>query len=72
MITLAYANVDSAMTDHKTLEENAKQFQAWNTSNKVYVMTLKQVIPKFYQGELEHISTRSIQLQQSLDNWAWK
>ena len=58
MITLAYANVDSAMTDPKTPKENAKQFQAWNTSNRVCLMTLKRVIPEVYQGKLENISTR--------------
>ena len=41
MIALAYANVDSAMTDPKPPEEDVKQFQAWNTSNRVFLMTLK-------------------------------
>ena len=58
MIALAYANVDYAMTDPKTPEENAKKVQAWNTSNRVCLMTLKQVIPEVYQGKLENISTR--------------
>ena len=53
------------MTDPKTLEENAKQFQAWNTLNIVCLMTLKQVIPEVYQGKLENISTGWIWLQQS-------
>ena len=41
MIALAYANVDIAMTDPKPPEEDAKTFQAWNTSNRVCLMTLK-------------------------------
>ena len=45
MIALAYANVDSAMTDPKPPEEDVKEFQAWNTSNRVCLMTLKRVIP---------------------------
>ena len=54
MIALAYANVDSAMNDPKPPEEDAKKFQAWNTSNRVCLMTLKRVIPEVYQGELEN------------------
>ena len=68
MITLAYVNVDSAKTDPKLPDEDTKQFQEWNTSNRVSLMTLQRVIPKFYLGELESTSTRSIQLQQSLEN----
>ena len=58
MIELAYANVDSAMTDPKTLDKDTKQFQVWNTSDRVCLMTLKQVIPEVYQDKLENISTR--------------
>ena len=58
MIALAYANVDSEMTDPKPPDEDTKQFQEWNTSNRVCVMTLKRVIPEVYQGKLENISTR--------------
>ena len=54
MIALASANVDSAMTEPKPPEEDAKQFQAWNTSNRVSLMTLKRVIPEVYQGKLEN------------------
>ena len=57
MITLAYANVEIAITEPKPLEEDAKQFQAWNTSNRVCAMTLKRVILEVYQGELENTST---------------
>ena len=46
---VTYANVDSAMTDPKPPEEDAKQFQAWKTSNRVCLITLK-----FYQRELEN------------------
>ena len=41
MVALAYTNVDSAMTDPKPPDEDTKQFQAWNTSNRVRLMTLK-------------------------------
>ena len=41
MIALAYTNVDSAMTDPKPPDEDTKQFQEWNTSNRVCLMTLK-------------------------------
>ena len=58
MIALAYANVDSAMTDPKPPDKDTKQFQAWNTSDRVCLMTLKRVIPEVYQGKLENISTR--------------
>ena len=54
MIALAYASVDSAMTDPKPLEEDAKQSQAWKNLNRVCLMTLKWVIPEVYQGELEN------------------
>ena len=54
MIALAYANVDTSMTDPKPPEEDAKTFQAWNTSNRVCLMTMKRVIPEVYQDELEN------------------
>ena len=54
MIALAYANVDTAMNNPKPPEEDAKKFQAWNTSNRACLMTLKRVIPEVYQGELEN------------------
>ena len=53
MIVLAYANVHSTMTDSNPLEEDAKQFWAWKTWNRVRLMTLKWVILEVYQGELE-------------------
>ena len=54
MIALAYANVDSCMIDPKPPEEDVKQSQAWKTSNRVCLMTLKWVILEVYQGELEN------------------
>ena len=42
------------MIDPKPPEEDAKQSQAWKTSNRVCLMTLKQLIPKVYQRELEN------------------
>ena len=44
MIALAYAKVDYAMTE----------YQAWKTSNRICLMTLKRVISEVYQGELEN------------------
>ena len=41
MIALAYANVDSAMTNPKPPNKDTKQFQAWNTLDRVCLMTLK-------------------------------
>ena len=35
MVALAYANVDSTMTDPKPPEEDKKKFEAWNTSDRV-------------------------------------
>ena len=45
MIALAYANADSTMTDPKPLDIDTKQFQAWNTSDRVCLMTLKRLSP---------------------------
>ena len=42
------------MNDPKPPEEDKKKFEAWNTSNRVCLMTLKRVIPEVYQGELEN------------------
>ena len=60
--TLVYANVNLAMTDPKPVDEDTKQFQEWNTSSRVCLMTLKWVIPEVYQGKLDNISTRWIEL----------
>ena len=58
MIALAYANVDSTMTDPKSPDKDTKQFQAWNTLDRLCLMTLRRVIPEVYQGKLDNISTR--------------
>ena len=58
MVALAYANADSAVSDPKPPDKDTKQFQEWNTSNRVCLMTLKRVIPEVYQCKLESISTR--------------
>ena len=54
MMILAYASVDCAMIDPKPQEEDAKKFQEWKTSNRVYLITLKRVILEAYPTELKN------------------
>ena len=54
MMTLAYANVDCAMTDPKPPKEDATKFQEWKNSNRVCLITLKRVILEVSQGELNN------------------
>ena len=51
-IALAYANVDSAVTNPKPSKEDSKQSQAWKTLNRVCLMTLNEWFQKFIKEKL--------------------